>query len=234
MKTHGDAEFWAQAARGEGRCLDPERLEAISEGHGTAAENSHLAACAACTAELKLFSEFTAADARPDELAALESVVSRLRSPVPPASAAAAPRPPWWALPIPRWALTMAALVLVAGIAVQLRNWREPSLRLNDTGDSTAVRSASLRILEPSGTLTAPPAEIRWETAPGAAGYRVRLLEVDGNQLWSGTSPAPRLSLPEPARALFVPHKTISIAVEARDASGAVLRSGTVKCVVKP
>jgi hypothetical protein len=128
----------------------------------------------------------------------------------------------------------MAAMALIVGLAVQIRNWREPSLRANDPAGSAAVRSASVRILEPAGDVTTAPVAIVWEAAPGAAGYRIRLLEVDGNELWSGTSLEPRLSLPENARTLFVPHKTISIAVEARDAAGAVIRSGAAKCVVKP
>jgi hypothetical protein len=234
MKNPGDAEFWREAARSEGECLDPVQLEAVLEGRATAEQTSHAAACAACATELSLLSEFTKAEVRPDELDAVEAIAGKLRSPVPQERIAAKAASPWWALPVPRWALALAAAVLVVGMAVQLRMWREPALGVNDANDSTAVRSSALRILEPAGTLAAAPAEIRWEAAPGATAYHVRLLEVDGNELWSADATEAKLALPASAQAFFVARKTLSIQVEARDEAGRVLRSGTAKAVVIP
>jgi len=233
MNPQDRSEFWSSAARAGAECLNPEELEALLEGRGDARQQDHLKDCPACAAELGLLSSFVTCEPRPDEVAAVDAIAAKLRSPAP-APAPGRTARARWNFSVPAWAVGLAALVLVAGLAWQVRLWRDPALRVDESGDSSIVRSGGLRILAPSGELKAPPEEINWEPAPGAHRYRVRILEVDDTLVWSAEAETWRVALPPDARAYFVPSKTLRIEVEALDAGGRILRAGSSRAVVKP
>jgi len=237
MNRQERAEFWSRAARAPGECLQPEELEALLEGRGDVRQQSHLESCPACAAEMRLFSEFVSGEPRPEEVAAVDAIAAKLRSPVPgpetkPLAHArgSARGSRFW---VPSWAIGLATVALVAGLAYQTRLWRDPSLHV-DSNESAVVRSGGLRILAPAGELPVAPQEIAWDAAPGAQRYRVRLMEVDGTVVWSTETETWRIALPEGARSFFVPLKTLRIEVEALDAGGRIVGSGASRVVVKP
>ena len=84
-------------------------------------------------------------------------------------------------------------------------------------------------MIGPTGDVSRPPSDLRWEPAPATLRYDVRIMEVDRSLLWSvtahmaGTAPVHRLGLPEDVVARFVPGKTIVWDVTGRDDSGRVV-----------
>ena len=51
--------------------------------------------------------------------------------------------------------------------------------------------------------------------------YRVKVTEVDGNELWSAETTAPRVDLPAAVQARILPGKTLYWEVAAFDSAGA-------------
>ena len=84
--------------------------------------------------------------------------------------------------------------------------------------------------MSPIGDLREKPAEIRWEAAPNATRYRVRITEVDRTELWSQETTTPRVDLPTSVQDLIVPAKTLLIQIAAFEANGGkVAESETVR-----
>jgi hypothetical protein len=74
--------------------------------------------------------------------------------------------------------------------------------------------------IAPLGDLDRAPAQLRWEAVPGAASYRVRVLEVDGTEVWSSNVPAATADIPTDLAAKMIPGRAFQWEAEARDASG--------------
>lgn len=109
------------------------------------------------------------------------------QAPVEAPAARSASRTPARSWPLARLAAA-AMLVLAAGLGFQLMRPEPPALPAPQAGQ--AVRGATIEILSPLGELAKPPAELRWAPWNDAAGYRVRILEVDGTTLWEERFPA--------------------------------------------
>jgi hypothetical protein len=119
---------------------------------------------------------------------------------------------------------------MVVGITLQLRRGNAPALDSSGAAGSEVMRSRTMTILSPSGDLQAPPAEVRWEPVPSAVTYRFRLLEVDGNELWSTQTAATSTAFPPEVRARMAPAKTLLGVVTGLDAAGRkVAESETVR-----
>jgi hypothetical protein len=88
-------------------------------------------------------------------------------------------------------------------------------------GSSEILRSSSIAILNPVGDLQEKPGEIRWEEAPNATRYQVRIMEVDRTELWTGETMGTRIEVPATVENLIVPFKTLLVQVGAFDATGA-------------
>ena len=199
-------------------CPPVEKLEAALNG----AEHrilDHVRACSYCQTELELLRAFTLAEVPAEDSAAVREVTMRLappRAPVP-----VAERLPWWRFggSLLRPALLgFAALLLLAGLGLQLRNSGRPGLR-TDVG-TDVYRANTLTVARPVGDIQKPPDEIRWEPVPAAVRYRVRIQEVDGNQMWSADSTATSVTVPADVRARIVPAKTLLCTVTAFDGGG--------------
>jgi hypothetical protein len=74
--------------------------------------------------------------------------------------------------------------------------------------------------LDPTGDLTKAPAALRWQAMSGAKRYRIRVMEVDQNELWQTESGEATVSLPAAVRATIVPGKTLLWQVTALDSAG--------------
>jgi hypothetical protein len=170
---------------------------------------------------------FTSGEVAERERTAVESISTRLKarsSELVPRRIPARQHRAWWKTVLAaRWltpaAATAAVALVVAGVAVEVRQGRQPRL---DTaiGGAEVLRSAAIAVLSPVGDLQEKPEAIRWEAAPNTAIYRVRIMEVDGAELWNGETTTPRIDLPPRALTFIVPAKTLVIQVAAFDAAG--------------
>ena len=115
-------------------------------------------------------------------------------------------------------ALAFVGILAVVAIGLQTRN-SPPALHSPGT-NRTVFRSNAIIVTAPSGDIRQAPSEIRWQTDPGAAKYEVRLLEVDGTELWRTATAESAVQLPALIRARIVPAKTLLCQVLAFDATG--------------
>jgi len=202
-------------------CPPVEALERLLET-ADAALSTHVSACAYCKTELELLRSFRQAEVPAEDAEAIRTIAQRLSRPalVRPRRVEAPRRTSWrfggsWLRPS---ALAAAGILLIVSIGLQFRHAGPPKLR--GDGGSEVFRSRTITVLSPSGDLQRPPEQVRWEQAPSAAMYQVRLLEVDGNELWSAKTSNTSIAFPPSIRALMLPAKTLSIAVEVYNAQG--------------
>ena len=133
---------------------------------------------------------------------------------------------------MPRWALAAASLAVVLGGATLL--WT-PAPSVESITPGEVYRTIRVEVLSPAGDVPAPPAELRVAAVPGAVEYQVRLLEVDGNELWRASSPVPTIPVPPAVTAAALPAKTLVWRVVAKDAQQRVMaESGDVRFRVQP
>jgi hypothetical protein len=192
------------------RCVDPQSLPLELA--------PHLESCAYCRAELDLLRSFLRAPSG-DEEAAIRTITRRLQLVESRANAA---RDPWWkGLLQMRWlspaAVALAAVLIVAGVGLQLRRGAAPQLNLPNQPETEVLRSGSISILAPAGDLAEVPARIQWQPIPGAQQYRIRLLEVDHSELWNTSTTQPEVDIPATVRSKIVPAKTLLVQVSAFD-----------------
>jgi hypothetical protein len=228
---HEDPELLARALARGPECPPLERLAELVHGEVPAAERArieaHAAACPVCAAELELARAFEPAAADAGEAAAIEGVVATLSGPAIPGRVlefrgrrerrpGSATSPAWL-----RWA---AAALVVVGLGVALQTARQalpPEIAGPVDGD--VVRGGELAVIAPVGEVAAVPGELAFESAAGAARYRVELVDVAGATLWSAEAAASPVRLDESARALLRPHATYAWRVVALAADGAEL-----------
>jgi hypothetical protein len=195
---------WLRAAYAaeEAGCPPPEAFLA-EEMEALAIEDrrrleSHAERCPACSAERDLAAAF-ASDAAVAAPADVDWVVARLRggaasgNPVPRREVETSRSRPW-----STWGRLAAAAVLVvaAGLAFQRLYPDMPALPPPPGGSDGVVRGGEVELVAPVGEVAAMPRELRWEAVPGASVYRVRLVTVDGTELWETRVSAPRAELP--------------------------------------
>ncbi len=217
-----------------GDCPAPEELEKALAGcqadgiAGGADINAsiaaHMQSCAYCGAEMELLRTFQQAQVRPEDARAVQAITERLqRQPAPWKTPAKAPRRAWWMPGGFRWApaaLAFAGALMVMGIGIEWQRGTRPALESGGSNGAEVFRSHALTIVSPTGDLAQAPDEVRWEAAPSAASYKVRLLEVDGNELWSAQTAGTVITFPAGIRALMAPAKTLICTVAAYDAPG--------------
>jgi hypothetical protein len=229
-----------QAALGPGDdCVPVEQLERfVIEGSTPPAPLAeHAKSCRYCQTQIQLLREFGAGTLRETETEAVRLIAARLRARsnevFRATRAQVDEREPWWrAFLRAPWlspaALAFAGILVVVAISLQMRN-APPGLR-PPRPDQEVLRSNTISVIAPSGDIQQAPGEIRWQAAPNAVRYEVRLLEVDGAELWKGETPENRIELPAAVRARVVPAKTLLCQVLAFDASGhRVAQSETVR-----
>ena len=221
---------WHQALTPGPDCLPLERLDAEL----TAGERIHVAGCARCQSELEMFQAFAANAPVEGEGLAVAWIAAqtkrRLDASRETATHAATPAPATWRLP--SWALMAASVAaVVAGATLLMR----PEAPTAVTETAPAYRGAHVAFTEAAGDLDGAPVSVAWTRVDGAVNYDLRLLEVDGTELWRVTTSSPMVSVPADARAAFLPGRTLVWRVEARDAGGRTLvSSGDTRARVRP
>src|SRR5258708_27273980 len=129
--------------------------------------------------------------------------------------------------------VTAGVLVATAILLVALNfvrgNAGAPPLSHDIGGAQPTFRSDALGVVGPAGDLTAVPTELRWETAPGAASYSVRVMEVDRTEVWNTESRQASVALPASVRARIVPGKPLLWQVVAKDESGKTVATSEIQ-----
>lgn len=207
---------WKEALEPSPECIDIARLGEELE----TTDRAHLETCTRCQTELALFREIGREESTAEEADAAKWIADELRR----RNNVVAFRPKAWNAIYAVAAVLL--LVIGAGWWVQLR---EPSLDVPSA--SGTYRSARLELVAPRGDLAQAPNELRWKPVPGASHYRVRIVEVDATQVWSGDTTGTDVVLPPDVIAQFAPGKRLLWQVEAfRGAESlAVSESQTVR-----
>jgi hypothetical protein len=71
----------------------------------------------------------------------------------------------------------------------------------------------------------AAPPELAWRAVDGASMYHVRLLEVDGTEIWSADTPTTQIAIPPQLRAQLQPGRSFRWQVAASNAAGRIAES---------
>jgi len=116
-----------------------------------------------------------------------------------------------------------AVMILVAGVAIDLPE-SDPA-PVAWSGQSVQ-RAASITLVSPRGDLAEIPARFEWGPVTGAHSYRVRLLEVDGQVMWTSISTGSACPLPSSLRGQLPRGKRVIWEVQALDGGGNVLATG--------
>jgi hypothetical protein len=129
----------------------------------------------------------------------------------------------WWLVPV------AAALIIAAvGIAFLHRS-REPQLRAHVGKGPVVYRSQEIEVIAPAGELPDAPKTLQWKAFAGASGYKVSIMEVDQEALWSGETSDFVLTIPAAIRARMSPGKPLLWRVTALDSQGRTLASSQMQ-----
>ena len=210
-------------------CPSIERLGRYADGALTPEERrreeSHIAACANCQAELALLHAFATLAVRDDEAEVVRWGVEELRRREPEIFDGGSLKDShvrrWLSIGRLRPALALAVVLLMLGGGYYLSNQATPRLPADIGSSPEATRSLTVTVRGPIGDQGSVPARLQWEPVSGAARYRVRLSEVDRQEIWSGDTVGTEIDLPSDVRARIVPGKTLVWQVTAYGASNA-------------
>ena len=175
-------------------CPSIERLGRYVDGGLTLEERRreepHIAACPNCQAELALLQAFATPAIRDDDAKVVRWGVEELRRREPEIFDDGSLKD----LYVRRWlwigrlrpALALAVVLLMLGGGYYLGNQGTPRLPADIGSSPDATRSLSVTVRGPIGDQASVPARLQWEPVNGAARYRVRLSEVDRQEIWVG------------------------------------------------
>ena len=242
MKERAIEDWLRRAYRPGADCPPPETYLEHSLERLSAAEKSrvldHAERCPACAAERELSRAYEpSSDEMHESRADVDYIVSRLQTPVGKGTTVVPlrkVRPPWSSGParVWGWAAAAAVLLVAAGTVTVMRS---PAPSLPPRPADSLMRGTRIEINEPTGTLETLPRVLSWQEAPGAASYRVRILQVDDTVLWEYTVADPEVEVPDEVSAQMHPAVTYFWEVEAMDpAEIQVARSERVEFRVKP
>jgi hypothetical protein len=115
--------------------------------------------------------------------------------------------------------LAMAAGVLLAvGAVFQLIGPSAPPIGAPGTG--MILRGSEIETVAPAGDVAQAPDALSWREVPDAASYRVSILGVDGDTLWTGTAAGSPAVLPDAALTAMHPAVLYRWQVEAMNTNG--------------
>jgi len=224
-------DLFRQALAAQDDCPEIETLELALARDASAMPTElaqHVNSCSYCQAELHLLRSFHESGVKEDSEKARKVVAllqERSKEILRPYRPAEATQGRWWSRAFQvRWlspaVLGMAALAVVAGVVLQYRQAGPPPAVNGplETG-SEVFRTSGFAVVKPAGDIVERPQEIRWALVQAAAKYRVRLLEVDGTEIWMAESAAGHIDLPGAVQARIVPAKTLFCEVVAFDSS---------------
>jgi hypothetical protein len=104
-----------------------------------------------------------------------------------------------------------------------LRPSKEPELHANLGTGPAVYRSQQVEVVSPVGELAGAPNSLQWKGFPGAAVYRVEVMEVDQAPLWAAKTNDTSFTIPSATRAKMLPGKPVLWQVTALDSQGRTL-----------
>ena len=225
-------------------CLPLEKLEELSADEARA--HKHVSQCARCQTELTLLREFETNEPLPGEGAAVAWISAQLERQQAeikrPSRAAQRKRAKvegqgsggWlgrlFDYQIMRvWIPVTAALVLAAAGIMLWRSPKEPELHASLGNDPAIYRSLELQTIAPSGELSEIPKELKWNSVPEAATYKVVITEVDHSEVWSGQTVDTFVTIPASMTAKIRIGKPFIWQVTALDQQGKTLASSQAR-----
>ena len=196
----------------------------LSDAERTRVE-THARTCPGCAAERALARSFEAASAPDSDR---DAIVQQLRAAAPwrarPATVTSIDRARS-AGPAPRrrsivgLPLAMAAGVLLAvGVVFQIVERQAPPI--GAPGTNMIMRGSEIETVAPRGEIAEAPDALQWRDVPDAASYRVTILGVDGEPVWSGNATGSPAQLPDMALTSMHPTVLYRWQVEAMNANG--------------
>jgi hypothetical protein len=210
-------------------CPSIERLGRYADGALTPEERrqeeSHIATCANCQAELALLHAFASPAVRDDEAEAVQWGVEQLRRREPEIfeggrlKTASARR--WLSFGPVRPVLALAVVLLAIGGGYYLFNPAAPRLPTDIGSSPETTRTLRIAVRSPVGDQAAVPARLEWQPVSGASRYHVQLTEVDRHEIWSSDTMDSAIDLPPDVRPRIVPGKALVWQVTAYDTSNA-------------
>jgi hypothetical protein len=217
-----------------GKTAECPSVEALAAMNAKA--RAHVEHCAYCQNELAMLVEFQDATPLPgesDDLAWIRAELERRSAATP----ATVPAKSLWArvhgwiarvLPSRGWQMVpiAAGLVLVAAGVMYLGPGNE-ALQAPPNGEPV-WRSQSVTGVAPLGDVAAP-AELQWEATPGAVKYLVRVMEVDGTEIWRTEAPGTRIALPAGVRGQMSAGRSFLWTITARNANGSTVAESTLQ-----
>ncbi len=212
-------------------CLGAEELNSRLERRDVETQR-HLSQCPHCAAEIALYREFLKLEPANAETFRIHWAENRIRMPW---NRVATRRRSWknWLFE-PRVlapaAMALAALILTVGIGV--RNHSGGLARPEMT--ERVERSQGVELIAPKGDLAKAPEDLRWAAVAGAAQYRIRILEVDRVVLWQTSTASLAVRVPAEIQSKVLPGKRLIWQVEAFDAGGKELATGSQDFRKKP
>ena len=202
-----------------------QRLEAPAGAEERVHCEQHLAQCTYCASQVALFRGFQSDEPLPQERAALQHIVSRLRKNSP-----AAPQR-WWSRLLKARFLAPAAIGLAAASVLIVANLNHGVNNLEAPVD-TVIRSNQITATSPVGEITRRPSQLSWQPVAGAANYDVRILEVDRTEIWRATTTSAVIPIPSEVVNRIVPSKKLLWEVTALDGSGNAIASSGMRSFV--
>jgi hypothetical protein len=178
--------------------------------------------------ELAMFQGFQAAEPRPEEtvdLAWVNAELDRRRSAAKPKITLADHLRAW--ITFPRLSFAAAGLVALLAVIMYLPTRNQSTLP--DQQETSQWRSGQITAIAPTGDQEHPPTVLRWEPVAGAASYHVRLLEVDGTEIWSADVDTSTVEFPSSVAAKMIPGRAFQWECIARDAAGRAIASSNLQ-----
>jgi hypothetical protein len=227
-----------QALKAKADCLTPQELEKLAAD--ASASHPHLSECAHCEGELAMLKMFESSEPLPGEGAAVAWISARLEKSLdqiknPGRARKAANTNVSWISRLlgggnMRWLLPVTAVLVVAlTSAVLMRRSQEPQLNANAGQGPAVYRSQEVATIGPSGELPEAPKTLQWKAFPGASGYKIEIMEIDENPLWSSETQGQILTIPAAIRAKMLPGKPVLWKVTALDGQEHVLAVSQVQ-----
>jgi hypothetical protein len=221
-------------------CLTPQQLEKLAED--SSLKDPHLAQCSRCQTELALLMSFESSEPLPDEGAGVAWISARLeqrlglikgsRTPrkVEPSEQAGSWISQLFARPRSWWLVPVAAALIIAAVGIGfLHRSREPQLRADAGNGPVVYRSQEIEVIAPAGEVPDAPKMLQWKAFAGASRYKVSIMEVDQEPLWSGETSDLVLTIPAAVRARMLPRKPLLWRVTAMDSQGRTLASSQMQ-----
>ena len=213
-------ELLRAALRPDEECPSLDELGRYADGaldlEARSAVEAHIRGCPSCETELALLRAVTSTGvvAQPTVARSRWFMFDR-----PPARAAAA--------------VLLVGVVAAGSYFLFVR--RAPVLPGQTTTGEDVTRSLSITIRGPIGEQRDVPQRFEWLAAAGAVRYRVRLMTVDRQELWSTFTPTPGVELPASVRSALGPGRTLLWDVSAYgEADALIAESGTQTFRVVP